>query len=100
MSYTCLIDNIKLEIYHGVNSIQGKGYITKKKDKCDTIDGIEINDLLLERYLTSFNDIGNRNGLKIYNKKHQPVTKKFTNLLWNHESTKEFHVDAIKSDFV
>lgn len=45
------MDTIKLEIYHGGEFKTREGIYYYKGGKCDTIYGVEINDLLLERFL-------------------------------------------------
>ena len=45
------MDTIKLEIYHGGEFKTREGIYYCKGGKCDTIYGVEINDLLLERFL-------------------------------------------------
>ncbi|KAL1805892.1 hypothetical protein ACET3Z_028960 [Daucus carota] len=94
------MDTIKPEIYHGGEFKTREGIYYCKGGKCDTIYGVEINDLLLERFLTYFNRSGYGNGLKLYYKKHLPADKEVYKLLWNHESIEELRVHAIKSGFV
>ena len=90
----------KVEIHHGGKFETREGVYYYKGGTIDNIYNVDVSALTIDRFLNFLHDIGYGNGLKLYYQNPLTTGKESYVFLWNDESVRKLHRDALSLGYV